>query len=222
MKQNSVNPAPPHRLGELSAAGCSHSALRHLFLSHSLGPGSRLLIIGDRDWGLSAIARSLGIDADQGQVDVVQALFESRCVDKYDAIVVRSLVPVTDNLRSTAAIDALRELLEMLQPGGQLIMFPQVGSSFAMHDAACFERLLRCFAGRVTVKQVTSWVNRLAGWLGVRRATELIATLYPTAESARSGNWLGDMTLRHPSLQSACCPQATAMESVEPAVRRAA
>jgi len=122
--------------------GIPRPVLRELLLAHQVGPGRRVLVVGDHPGGLVDYLRFLGIDAESAEdgrrVDLVVIL---------DAELYRGSLIAPGPLATTAS------LLAGLCPGGSLVFLDGHGK----HSGTCYVRHLAVFPGVFRSRNRRGW-----------------------------------------------------------------
>ena len=202
---------PPQGCSWSGADSCelSRRALRHLIVGHGLNVGSRVFDTGTDSGQLLAFLRALQLDA-LGWNDLRRAPAASLSVEHerdmlaaagpFDVIVARDLPSLEQSLLFPAPLTAAAQLLSCLRPGGSLVYIVRCdlnsGTRRDHHSAACYERHLQTFPGRVTLAEFPDGLLQAdpLRWIARRQGRTLLASLRIPAASTTLREWLAAAT----------------------------
>ena len=173
--------------------GLPRRILRLLIERMNVGIGSHLLVIGHDGREVTPFLRGLGMrvtnvesaaDISPRSVDSPRSRFRSvdptgnprHRFDEYDAVLVMQLDDFAGSVFTGPALQVTASLLDVLQPGGHLVVFqgsePSLPSSVSRveHSMQCFARLFRTFSRYVQADVLpmtgVSWVCTLTAPYG--------------------------------------------------------
>ena len=235
--------------GELLAEPClPRRVLRHLLLSHDVGPASRVLVAGCSDGELVRDLDRLGLmtvgyDESAEQIRTARSLtphLELICGPadhplrlaerEFDLVIVRELSVYRHNLHTAEAYGTTAALLACVKPGGHLVFLThwdaQAPGLRLRHAPACYASHLGQLPGLCTTAEFVEGLGHADAWKRVLgggvRAGYLITTLRLPSEPISRVAWQHLAEAAAHSAPETCCPATLSLAQVVSCKRSAA
>lgn len=204
---------PPQGCSWSGADSCElpRRALRRLIVGHGLSVGSRVFDTCADSGQLLAFLRALQLDAlgwsdlrrgpgPAGSISLEHERDLLAAAGPFDVIVARDLPSLEQSLLFPAPLSATAHLLSCLRPGGSLVYIVRCdlnsGTRRDHHSAACYERHLQTFPGRVTLAEFPDGLLHAdpLRWIARRQGRTLLASLRVPAACTTLREWIAAAT----------------------------